>query len=458
MNFRRFAMLSVASLAISASASSVSALSITPTGDASALAGTLFLNSPDLTIQGVDLSGNFDVFGGPSQAGIYSNTSSTFGLPSQGIVLSTGDVNDYTNGPNEFEDNSTDYTLGFEGGGELEEIGGTATFEQNDLLSPITGQNDHFDVVQLDINFFSSTDQATFFATFGSEEFPEFQDSSFIDGFGLFVNGTNVAGVNGLPVNINHPNFGEFPGTPATPGTELDGVLFSDQGSPVLRFDVPLNAGEVNEFTIILADASDPILDTTVYLSSFFADPTLIAAGSSEFNPLLPDNPPDPVTGTFVIELNPEDFEEGQTIWLDPPVSVGFTYEVEGGALFTEVTAPSFATVEDLDGYTITDGISSFDLAPGGTIDLVALFGAGLTSFTLEGIDPDLMLDPLNALAFPLGVVFDDLSLVGQVNITPVTDDTTVGGTPAVPLPAAGFLYLGLAGAGAAFARRRRKA
>ena len=59
-----------------------------------------------------------------------------------------------------------------------------------------------------------------------AEEFPEFVGDSFIDGFGLFVNGENVAFANGDPINVNHPDFlgafvegegGEFEVNPERP-------------------------------------------------------------------------------------------------------------------------------------------------------------------------------------------------------------------------------------------------
>lgn len=41
----------------------------------------------------------------------------------------------------------------------------------------------------------------------------------YFDGFGMFLNDTNVAFVNGQPVNIQHPSMA------AVAGTELAGVL-----------------------------------------------------------------------------------------------------------------------------------------------------------------------------------------------------------------------------------------
>ncbi len=440
------------------------AIVIQGTNTAETLAQQLFLSSDDITVQSATLSfGNVLEFGpgeggedgeffeeidpgdgNPAndsglimQAGTYINVGGTYSLPSPGIVLSTGDVMDYQSGPNTQTGNTGQASNG-------------ANADQNALLSPLSGQSDHFDPIQLDIEFLvtGGVEEISFIGIFGSEEFPEFQNEGVNDAFGLFVNGTNVAAAietggtpPGLPVNIDHPDFADIA------GTELDGLL-APNGNPLLRFDVPVVDG-LNTFTIILADAGDDILDTTVYLSSF-GDFTS-TDGSSEFTPILPSNEPDE-GGTFVIEL--PDVSEGDTIWIDPPVSVGFTYEANN-AEFAAITAPSTATVNDPDGFEIVINGMTYAIASGATFDIVAATGGTVTSFVLQGIDPALMLDPANPVAFPLGIAL--LNVTGSVTIdmTPITVDVPNGVTP-VPVPAAGALYLlGLAGIGA-FARRRR--
>lgn len=100
---------------------------------------------------------------------------------------------------------------------------------------------------------------------FGSEEYPEYVFDGYFDGFGMFLNGTNVAFVQGLPVNITHPGMGEVG------GTELDGVL-APGGSPLLTFGGPVNATG-NTLRFIIGDRDDAILDSTVYVSGLRAAP-----------------------------------------------------------------------------------------------------------------------------------------------------------------------------------------
>ncbi|QCO56075.1 hypothetical protein EOK75_10220 [Pseudorhodobacter turbinis] len=453
------------------------ALTITSESNGGLLAETLFLNLPGVSVTSAEL------FGFAGQAGLYRNVIGTYGLPQDGIVFSSGNVRDYQTGPNRFEDTTTSYEVGgglwddvdiggdgapplVDSGDIVPERENWATASQEALLQPITGMDRHFDVVQLNIDFETAADvnKVTFFGAFGSEEYPEYVGGSVTDGFGLFVNGANQAGVAAegggahLPVNIDHPNMA------AISGTELDGIL-APGGNPVLRFDVDVLPGQVNNFTIILADAGDAIVDTTVYLSSFLASTSggdtgapVPATGSTEFDPLLPIMTADgtPVfdeAGGFTIDIAAEIAEGGDMIWVDPPVSVGFTYDVTGGSLITSITAPSLATVADIDGYTINFGLGDIVLAAGATY---TFGGGGVDFLTLSGIDTSLSLDPTNPLAFPVGMTFDKVMGDFSVVITPITED--VGGVSPVPLPASGLLYIGAMLLGGGALRRRQKA
>ena len=299
----------------------------------------------------------------------------------------------------------------------------------------------------------TTTDSLTFLGAFGSEEFPEFVDSDFIDGFGIFLNGEQIAGVlptGGvpgedplLPVNINHPDFAELP------GTELNGVL-APNGNPLLRFDAQLEPGSTgNELKFIIGDASDDAYDSTIYLS------TAGAEGSSPFIPILPD-PSNPTTpdGAFLFDL-PE-VQEDEVIWIDPVIAVGYVYTVESGpGLFASVQAPPSSLVPDTDGYTIEFEYQSVvytaALGVGETYDFTALAPTGVSSFTLLGIDEALMLDPDNPAVFSTGVSFTQAGSGYMVSQLPIR--TNVGGT--VPLPATGYLF-GLGLAGLVMGRRKR--
>ncbi len=238
---------SLATFALFAVSSSIFTFadSVTLNTNATQLATAVTSGNTGVTVTSATLQGQSS--GATSAStGTFSNI---YGLAS-GAVISTGNAANYGSGPN----TSVSFTTDF---------GTTATAAQALLLDPITGGNTgHFDVTQLDLSFTVDPGISTIFfnVAFGSEEFPEFVGSEFVDAFGLYLNGTDIAFVNSLPVNIDHPCFA------AITGTELDGVLACGN-NPVNTFSGAVHEG-TNTLTFIIADTSDGILDTTAYIGA----------------------------------------------------------------------------------------------------------------------------------------------------------------------------------------------
>ncbi len=237
-----------------------SAISITQDTSAASLVAALLSAAPGVTVTSSSLSGLTD--GPAASSGTYTNIAGTYGI-SPGIVLSSGNVSDYNTGANLETGRTTDFG-GFDAS--------PASAPQEFLLDQITGGAlDHYDATQLDITFDVDLGVSSVFfnVVFGSDEFSEFVGSSFIDAFGIFLNGVNIAKFSGLPVNIDHPNMA------AIAGTELDGILdpTSGAGNPIMLFQGLVTPGSVgNTITFIIADSADSQLDSTVFIQGFGAE------------------------------------------------------------------------------------------------------------------------------------------------------------------------------------------
>lgn len=229
------------------------AIVITGESDGAALVAALLAGGgTGIDLGSVSFSFSGHSSGGAVSSGTYTNASGTYGMGG-GIVFSTGDVNAYNDGPNLATGTTTSY-------------GVAATPDQQALLSPISGQANHYDVTQLTLTFdmLPGFDTVYFNVVWGSEEYPEWQGSIYVDAFGLYVNGVNIAFVDGLPVNVDHPYM------QPVAGTELDGVLGSSEttGPFVHTFSAFVGDGSVgNTLTFILADSGDSALDSTVFFS-----------------------------------------------------------------------------------------------------------------------------------------------------------------------------------------------
>lgn len=231
------------------------AILVTSEADANDLANALLAGGGagiDLGSVTVSVSGHTS--GGAFSTGVYSNASNTYGIGA-GLVISSGNVNDYNDGANTETGRTTNYGVGASGAEEA-------------ILDPITGGSfNHFDVtsITLTFNMLAGFDSVYFNVVFGSDEYPEYANSSFIDAFGLFVNGSNVAFANGAPININNPGMG------APAGTQLDGVLggsTGEFGQWVHTFGTFVGDAAQNvTVTFIIADSGDSALDSVAYIS-----------------------------------------------------------------------------------------------------------------------------------------------------------------------------------------------
>lgn len=258
--------------------------SATKTGAGLALAAGMVLGASsanavtgtsDLTVQpatdvaqalvgpGVTIS-NVSYAGSDLASGLFSGGAGTVGFEA-GVVMSSGNIADVV-GPNASDNTGTD--LGTPGDPDLDVFAGNPTQ----------------DAAVLEFDFTPDADTVFFRYVFSSEEYQEFVNTGFNDTFAFFVNGVNYATVPdpadptgpGLPVSVNTVNNGNPTGDPTAtnPALYVNNDLASgaplniemDGLSVVLTFMAPVNSGLPNSMKLAIADASDGILDSAVFI------------------------------------------------------------------------------------------------------------------------------------------------------------------------------------------------
>lgn len=192
------------------------------------------------TITNVKITGSNLAFGSFSEgAGL--------GLDN-GVVLSTGDVAD-VEGAN--TSSGAGKGLGTAGAPALDAI--VSPFVTHDAA-----------IIEFDVVTESPTFAIRY--VFASEEYREYVDSEFNDVFAFFVNGANIALTpgSGQPVTINTINHlrnqGLYQDNEGGASTQMDGYT-----SPLLAVAV-VEPGVVNHIRIAIADASDSVLDSAVFI------------------------------------------------------------------------------------------------------------------------------------------------------------------------------------------------
>lgn len=235
---------------------------------------------------GVTVS-NVTFRGTNNAAGTFTGGTGIIGFES-GVILGTGSVQTLptttgfcgppgkgVEGPNECPDDTTVNNTA--GDADLTALAGSATH----------------DAAVLEFDFVPQNSSVQFRYVFSSNEYTEFVNSEFNDTFGFFVNGVNCALVPGtsLPVSINTINGGRPLGTnPQHPQFYRDNSAAPsinaepDGFTTVLTCDAAVNAGVANHLKLAIADGSDAILDSDVFLEagSIVSPPdTLTALGDA---------------------------------------------------------------------------------------------------------------------------------------------------------------------------------
>lgn len=206
------------------------------------------------------VASNVSFLGDTRAAGRFTGGSHSVGA-SSGIVLGSGRVQTTSaldpcakgvEGPNECTGNTAQ--LGVAGDSDLTTLAGVSTF----------------DASVLEFDFIPEFASISFQYVFSSDEYLEYANTQYNDTFGFFVNGVNCATVPGTsaPVSINTINHTQNPQlfrdnttAPYPVNSEMDGL------TTVLTCAATVNAGVPNHMKLAIADGSDDVLDSAVFLA-----------------------------------------------------------------------------------------------------------------------------------------------------------------------------------------------
>ena len=183
-------------------------------------------------------------FGDNDSAGIYTggDTTSPGVTPGDsGVIMSTGEAEDFTNSSGESNQSANTTT----------NTSGTNNFNTYNTAAGGTT----YDASTLDIDFIPDEDTLTMQFVFSSEEYPEFANSIYQDFFGVWINGEfvehDVGDGTTAPFNISTTNNINMyvDNTTDDYNTEMDGFTIT------LTLTMNVNPGVTNSMRIALADA-----------------------------------------------------------------------------------------------------------------------------------------------------------------------------------------------------------
>ncbi len=221
------------------------------------------------TIFGAGVTVNSATYTGDARSsGVYSNgdvISPELTPGDTGVILSTGLATGVTNNNGTLNTNtstgrSTD-TNGVDGDADFNAIAGAFTYDASFLT----------------VNFTPDGDMLTLSFVVGSEEYPEYINSAFLDVVGIWVNGVQAT----VTVGDGNVSIGNINGNTAANlyrdntldqfNTEMDGFTVT------LSVAAPVNAGVPNTIKIGVADVSDAGYDTNLLIAGGSAQSALVA-------------------------------------------------------------------------------------------------------------------------------------------------------------------------------------
>ena len=204
--------------------------------------------------------------GDSDSAGIFSNGDaiSPGVVPgNSGVILSTGDAEDFTNSSGQANQSTRTTT-------------NTSGENNNSQFNAAAGART-YDASYLDVDFIPNASVLTMQFVFSSEEYPEFENSIYQDFIGVWVNGSEVpidVGNGDVdPGNINSSsNINLFLNNDDDDfNTEMDGITIT------LTLTMLVNPNELNSIRIAVADVSDFNYDSNLLIAADSVQTELVA-------------------------------------------------------------------------------------------------------------------------------------------------------------------------------------
>jgi hypothetical protein len=231
---------------------------VVPSTDGGAMANSIL--GPGLTISNVNYTGGHNAKSGAltNAAGFFGNGDSIGLGIDTGVLLTTGSIL-LAPGPNTLPN-----------AGQGNDNPGDAD------LTALSGEQT-YDATALEFDVRSATGKLFVQYVFASDEYNEYVDSEFNDVFGFFINGKNISLIPGTstPVAINTVNnistpayFRDNDSTPAPYDLQYDGLTTVLTAQTTLLGSKP---GGVDHFKLVVADASDHVFDSGVFISGLFS-------------------------------------------------------------------------------------------------------------------------------------------------------------------------------------------
>lgn len=321
---------------------------------------------------------NASYTGDALSSGIYTdgNATSPGVTPSDsGVILSTGQAQDFTNSNGEANQNTNTST-------------NTSGPNDNSLFNNAAGTRT-FDAAWLDVDFIPTGDTMTMQFVFSSEEYPEYVDSVFQDFVGIWVNGQQVELAIGDgdtdPGNINGADNQNLyvDNTNDEYNTEMDGFTVT------MTLSFPVISGEVNSIRIGIADVGDSQYDSNLLIAGNSAQTAVIAnadtldmgVGGTKTVDLLA-NDENSTGGTLTItHINGQVVTAGGTVTL----ATGQQITVNGDGTI-EVVADADAEIANFT-YTVESSTGTSDIGFV-TVNQIPCFVAGTLIRTPRGEVP----------------------------------------------------------------------